>query len=328
MSHAYSLHNIRFNYAEKNVLSIDQLSIPAQKITALVGANGSGKSTLLNILALLKHPTHGEMHVLGRGLSNSVKKIKRQIAYVPQKPYLFRGTVMDNLKMALRFHAVDSRQHEQVMQQALHELGIQSQANLPAQQLSGGEMQKVALARAVMLKPKILLMDEPFSYLDQGSQLGLETFIGRYVEEYGKTVIFSTHDRLQGRKLASQTLSLVAGSLVQSSLINVFSGQVRDDFFETGKIAIKLSNPKLHSRFLSIEPEDIDVCNPSIGEGEANQFHGRIVAMSEFDKRIKLTVESGEVFQIYCHPSLFEKTNLRLGKSVCLRFKPDRVSVF
>ncbi len=315
MSVAYRLNNVRFGYVNKTALSIDQLIIPSQQICALIGANGSGKSTLLNILALLKSPVQGEVQVFGASANVADKKIKRHIAYLPQKPYLFRGSVIENLRMVLRFNGIDKDQYTGKIQQAIAELKIEPLAMLPAQQLSGGEMQKVALARAIMLNPQILLMDEPFSYLDQASQRALEQFIRQYVDK-GHTVIFSTHDRQQGVNLASKVISLVDGKPVASSLINVFSGTANNGMFDTGNIQLKLPQNSAYVTHVSIEPEDVKLRKPSQTICNDNVFRGRIIAVEALDKNLRLTIDIKEKLYVHLPPQTWQHMPLTVDNEV------------
>jgi len=167
---AYQLNKLSFSYDKTRALSIDKLNIRAHKITALIGPNGCGKSTLLNLLAFLSQNQQGQINFFSEPLTKqSINSFIKRIAFIPQKPYMLRGSVVDNLSLALKFHHLTDN-HTEKIQTALEQLGITHLSQQQAKYLSGGEQQKVALARAIITNPEVLLMDEPFNYLDHSSE--------------------------------------------------------------------------------------------------------------------------------------------------------------
>ncbi len=216
---AYEIDNLHYYYDKNFSLSLSKLIIPAQKITILMGENGSGKSTLLNLLALLESPKRGTVKFFNEMVSlNKQTSLRRQISFLPQKPYMFRGSVIDNLNLVLKIHQIPKNQRQHKIITLLEQLEITKLYGQCAKTLSGGELQKVALARALITKPSVLLMDEPFSYLDQASTQLLEKFILNYVIEKKSTLVFSTHNRLQGLEIADYVVSLMKGKQIESPL--------------------------------------------------------------------------------------------------------------
>jgi tungstate transport system ATP-binding protein len=200
----YQLHHLQYDYGENFSLSIADLSIPAQKITVLMGENGSGKSTLLSLLARLITPKQGTVRFLSS---------QKTMSFLPQNPYMFRGSVRDNLALALKFHGVSKKYHADKITQLLGVLKIAILAEQRAKSLSGGELQKVAIARVLITEPTILLMDEPFSYLDSASIFLIKSFILNYLVEKKATLIFSSHNHSHALTLADNVISLVDGKL-------------------------------------------------------------------------------------------------------------------
>jgi len=322
---AYQLSGVQFNYGTTPALSIPDLTIAAGKITTLIGANGSGKSTLLKVLALLAQPAQGRVAFFGQTPS---EQARRQIALLPQRPYLFRGSVAHNLQLALKFQRVPRALWCARVSEALKQLDICHLHDQSANRLSGGEAQKVALARAIIGTPEVLLMDEPFSYLDQDSSTMLMRFMRDYQQDRQATLVFSTHDRLQGMALADEVISLVAGRPVQSPLINVFHGIQEKQCFKTGNMTIYLSDGAGPGRHVSIDPKEIVVSRQALVSSMRNQVQGRIKAIGEASGNILVTVEAGEVFQAMITHHALQDMVLSIGDEVWLSFKSNSVLVF
>lgn len=233
MTTAYQLRNISFQYGNKTVLSIADLNITAQQRLAVVGSNGSGKSTLLRILAFLQYPNAGQIYFFDVNSSQiRKKKLREQVGWLAQSPYLLRGTVKSNIELALKLRKKTDGSQVQQVNNVLEQLEIAHLADQPINQLSGGEKQKTALARTLVLTPDILILDEPFSFLDENSIRVIESIIAAYP----KTIIFSTHDRLKGQALADQILVLVDGKPVQRPELNAYKGIIKQGHFVTKAI--------------------------------------------------------------------------------------------
>lgn len=219
MSELYRLEHIRFGYLKNQVvLDIPKLEIATDKVIAIEGSNGAGKSTLLKLLAFLERPQRGSIQFSGKNLTSTrLLSSRRNVSLVAQKPYLLRGTVFENVGLGLKFRGVPMQSAEKQVRDALAKTGITPLANKLAAHLSGGEAQKVALARALVLQPKVLLLDEPFSHLDQASIENLTCLITDFSAQDGHTVIFTTHDHLVAQMLANGVIQI-------SSSGQVFSG--------------------------------------------------------------------------------------------------------
>ncbi len=211
MTPLYQFHQLEYDYGDNFSLFIPDLCIPAEKITALIGANGSGKSTLLSLLARLITPQNGTLSFFKPPSSSP-----QAISFLPQKPYMFRGSVHDNLVLALKFQRVPKKQYSSKIHDILEQLNIIELVEQSAKSLSGGELQKVAITRALITEPRVLLMDEPFSYLDSASILLIEAFILNYLAEKKASLVFSSHNQLQALALADEVISLVDGRLVSN----------------------------------------------------------------------------------------------------------------
>ncbi|MDT8419415.1 MAG: ABC transporter ATP-binding protein [Desulfuromonadales bacterium] len=196
-------------------LRIRQLSLARGRLYALAGENGAGKSTLLQFLALLQPPQCGRLTFDGRPVSftpANLQELRQQITLLEQNPYLFSGSVRQNLAFGLKLRGVHGSDQRQRIEDALAACGLQGFVHRPARELSGGESRRVALARALALQPKLLLLDEPTANLDAGQVASLERFLVS-LPQRGMTVVIATHDAFQPERLGGETITLAAGEL-------------------------------------------------------------------------------------------------------------------
>ena len=310
-------------------LSIPTLSITTGKITALIGPNGSGKSTLLHLLAFLEAPHEGEIRFQNQTVSaRRHPDLRRRIGFLPQRPYMLRGTVADNLQLALKLRGVQKTLWPHKINKAMARLNIAHLRNQKATDLSGGELQKAALARALVTDPEVLLLDEPFSHLDQtGIQL-LEPFIADYPKATGSTLIFSTHNRYQGLALADGIITLVNGECVKTPLINLFTGHTDNHTFNTGKLSITLTADITSCRHISIDPNEIVLSRQPLISSIRNQFQGRVTTITEEMGKVRITVNTGEVFQALITSEALKDLDLKLGDVVWVSFKSNSIVTF
>jgi putative ABC transport system ATP-binding protein len=209
-STAFALERVSVRRGDARVLDDVTCEIGAGAATALVGASGAGKSTLLRLLNRLEEPASGAVAFRGRPLASlDVLDLRRRVGLVGQRPVLLTETVLGDLR-AGRPSLEESRAAE-----------LLDRVHLPAAMLtrdtsglSGGEAQRVCLARALAVGPEVLLLDEPTSALDAASALAVERTV-RGLVAGGLTVVLVSHDAAQARRLADQVLVLRAGRLAE-----------------------------------------------------------------------------------------------------------------
>jgi len=217
MSCLYKLDNIHFSFAEKKVLDINQQSFEQGKITALVGANGAGKSTLLGLLSFISDAELGEIEFFGKKVTkNNQASLRKSVGLVQQNPYLIKGSVIKNIELGLKFRHVKPAVRESRAKDMLRILKIEDLADRSVKSLSGGEAQKVAIGRALVLDPKVILLDEPFTHLDREFVDEFELLIKKLKNEQNKTIIFTTHNQTQAKALSDQVFSIVGGQLIEA----------------------------------------------------------------------------------------------------------------
>ena len=196
---------------------LKEINLTAERgeILALIGPTGSGKTTMLRQINLLDEPTRGQIIFDGIPLAGASEKMRlsarRRMAMVFQKPVMFRGSVQGNVSFGLKIRGRDD--HERILS-ALDAVHLSGYEEREAGTLSGGEMQRIALARALVLQPELLLLDEPTANLDPRSADSIDRIVRGLAGEM-VAVIMATHNMQQCRKLADRVAVLVGGRLAK-----------------------------------------------------------------------------------------------------------------
>ena len=205
---------IEKNYAETNILRNVDISLYPGKCILLSGNNGSGKTTLLKIIAGLETPSRAEIEFSGKSHSwkSAIRSIRREIIYLHQQPYLLSGTVESNVSYGLRFTHLNRKQLRESVKEALEWAGLADVAKQQAKTLSGGVQQRVAFTRAWILKPKVLLLDEPMANMDIESREQACDLLKRMKSE-GMSIVITSHDMNIFDGLIDSHFSLSDGKL-------------------------------------------------------------------------------------------------------------------
>lgn len=213
-----SLNNISFSYGNKDVIKNFTLQIEKGTFTTLLGASGCGKTTLLKILCGFLEPSDGQI-VLNGKIMNGVLVNKRKIGMVFQDYALFpHMTVRQNLLYGLkndREFRKDKSAMNKIILETAFSLGLEDLLNRYPSELSGGQQQRVALGRALVLKPDVLLMDEPLSSLDSKFRIKVREELKEIQKKVGITTVYVTHDQEEALSLSDKIAVINNGSLVQ-----------------------------------------------------------------------------------------------------------------
>ena len=209
------LHAVHKYFGENLVVKGIDLEIPAGEFTVLVGQSGCGKSTLLRIIAGLEHPDRGEVEIAGQ-MVNQVQPKDRDIAMVFQNyalyPYM---TVYENVAFGLRARKVPAAEIDPKVKRIAEMLAIGHLLNRYPRQLSGGQLQRVAIGRAVIRNARLYLFDEPLSNLDAQLRDEMRGEIKRLHQEIGKTMIYVTHDQIEAMTLGDRIVLMREGKIEQ-----------------------------------------------------------------------------------------------------------------
>lgn len=210
---------IKKAYGGQKVLDVEQLVLGKGQITALVGPSGSGKSTFLKILNGIEAPCEGAMVFDGEAvrLGNPMDlETRRKMILVFQKSVLFNTTVYENIAYGLKIRGLEKHQISQRVMGILELIGLKDKAHQRARTLSGGEAQRVAVARALVTEPRLLLLDEPTSDLDPSNVAMIEKLIRHARDTLHASVVIVTHNMHQAKRLADHVVLITEGQIVEA----------------------------------------------------------------------------------------------------------------
>jgi tungstate transport system ATP-binding protein len=212
----FRLQELQKIYDNRGVINVDALDIHKGEIFAIVGPSGAGKSTLLRIMNFLETPSKGKIYYKMHEFSEEVDMpldLRRQVATVFQSPNLLNRTVWANVQFGLKLRGLKNSNHQ--VNLVLKKVGLQDFSQQQARTLSGGEAQRVALARTMVLKPEVLLMDEPTANLDPYNVGLIEDTVVDLNREHGTTIVIVTHNVFQAHRLAHRVAFLLNGEIIE-----------------------------------------------------------------------------------------------------------------
>ena len=332
-----SLENIRKGYTPSNFsLSIDNLEFNHHGINVIVGPNGSGKSTLLRLIAFVEKPEGGRVLFDGQDVlcaSNGQGEFCRKIGFVTQNPYLFNMDVGGNVSLGLKIRKYSRGEITSRVKETLRTLNISHLASRDVRELSGGERQKVALAQVLVLKPEILLLDEPTASIDAQSVSAIEETIGKIQRELQSVVIMTTHSLSQAYRISPDIISLAQGRIADFVHENIFFGELKEHSggLKHLKVAedleIILTTEKSGSVHVAVDPEDIIVSGQKPQTSARNCFRGRVTKVESIGPNVRLVVDVGvEIYSIITKQS-FTELGINLASEVYASFKVNSVQV-
>jgi putative ABC transport system ATP-binding protein len=203
---------------DKVLVADASFQVATGEVVAIVGPSGAGKSSLLRLLNRLDEPTSGTVYVEGVDYKQiPPQELRRKLGMVTQRPFLFPGTVADNLRFGPAQRGKTLSDEE--VARLLERVGLKDYATRDVANLSGGEAQRVSVARTLANSPLVLLLDEPTSALDQASKLEVEALLQEIVRDHKLTCVMVTHDVAQAARLADRALVMEAGRIVREGAV-------------------------------------------------------------------------------------------------------------
>jgi len=221
----------------QTLLKVDKFSLGTSEVVSILGANGVGKSTLLRVLAGIESFDEGVLQLFGEHMTDNRQKIpsrylslRRRISLVLQKPYLLDIPVIDNVCTGLLFRGFSKENSRKIAMEWLETFRVGHLADRNGHELSGGEAQRVSLARSFAVSPEVLLLDEPFSQLDQPARSSLMETLLTVIKEQKQSVILVTHERREAKVFASRVAVMGHGTILQDGPISeVFDNPCCDE---------------------------------------------------------------------------------------------------
>ena len=353
MGPVVELREIRVAHGDRVVLDVPALAVEAGEVLAVIGPNGAGKSTLLRVLGLLETPAAGRVRFRGRPVTaRDGLAVRRLMASVFQEPLLADTTVRANVGLGLSFRGDRSAASGARVTAWLERFGIAHLAGRPARTLSGGEAQRAALARALVVDPVVLLLDEPFSSLDPPTREGLIDDLGRVLREEKTTTVLVTHDRAEAIALGDRVGVLMAGRLLQvDAAAQVFRAPASEEVarfvgIETildcrvvdtaGDLTVLDAGGQSIAAAQAAEPgewvrlclraEDVTLfpgAPKAAGSTSFNRLAGRVQRIGPGGALVRVIVDCGFPLVALVARRAMEEMSLRDGAPVTAHFKPS-----
>lgn len=258
-----SLKNISKKYKDKEILKNISFDIKEGELICILGPSGCGKTTLLNIIGGFISDFSGDVLLSDENINN-IPPEKREIATVFQSYGLFtHKNVIDNVSYGLKLLKIDKNTRENRAKEMLEKVGLASYEKKKIKELSGGEQQRVAIARSMVLNPKLLLLDEPLSNLDVHLRDVMRKEIKRIQKQFGVTMIIVTHDQEDAFKLADRVIVINEGHIEQIGTPEELYKEPKNNF-----ISSFIGENNIIDENLVIRPEEISIKLDSSGEGK------------------------------------------------------------
>lgn len=353
--------SLRRSYHGRAIVDVDDLCVQRGEVLAILGPNGSGKSTLFRLLLLLEEPNGGSIEFEGRPVRKGDAAARQRMAGVFQNPFLFSGTVRENLEFGLRTNRVGADERRARVSAAAQAFGLEQLLTKSVRALSGGEAQRVALARAIALRPALLLLDEPTANLDVLVKRTFREDVERAARTFAGAVVLITHDPAEAFGLADRIAVMDAGRIVQSGAPEELLDDPRTPFIasftgaellldgtiaavaeelvlvDVGGVMIwatlasdrSWSAEKGARAHVAYRPEDVMIAIPD-GHSEVsarNQFRLRIASLSGAGGLVRLRLDGALQLSALVTRTSVESMSLRPGREVVAQMKATALRV-
>jgi tungstate transport system ATP-binding protein len=345
------LRGIRVTRGARTVLDVAALDVEPGEVLAIIGPNGAGKSTLLRVIGLLESPAAGVVRFRGAAVTaRDGLAVRRRMASVFQEPLLADTTVRANVALGLRFRGESGPGVPARIALWLERFGIGHLAARQARTLSGGEAQRAALARALVVEPEVLLLDEPFAPLDPPTRETLVADLGRILREERMTTVVVTHDRSEAMALGDRVGVVMDGRLLQvDEAAQVFRGPASEEVarfvgvetildcrvvessgdsaaLDAGGQRVEVSQPAAPGEWvrLCVRAEDVTLFpgDPKIpGPAGFNRLAGRIHRVAPAGPHVRVIVDCGFPLVALLTRRMVEDMRLEEGAPVTAHFK-------
>jgi len=344
-------------YAGQRVLDVLRVEVQAGEILAVIGPNGAGKSTLLRVLGLLEAPASGEVRFRGQRVgwfSSDLLSVRRRFATVFQEALLCDATVEANVALGLRLRRRPPGEVSAQIRTWLVRLAIAHLAKREARTLSGGEAQRVSLARAFAIRPDILLLDEPFAALDPPTRDELLTLLRGLLRQEGFTAIFVTHDRDEALRLGDRIAVMLDGRIHQvGTPSEVFGRPITEEIArfvgvetilpgrvageQTGLLTVEVNGMKIVALgtaavgervLVCLRPEDLVIRRPEGRvslESARNHLEGHVEDATPLGAQYRVRIACGSPVIALVTKQSFADLGLERGTPVVLTFKASAV---
>jgi len=340
------LSNLRVGFDTGFNLEVDSLNIRAGEVFAIIGPNGAGKTTLLNALALLKKPSSGSLEIMGKDALAAANKmfLRRAMSVVFSQPYLVNDTVYNNVALPLKLRG---RKDPAAVEEALELFKISHLKGRNAKTLSQGESHRAALARAFVVRPGLVLLDEPFASLDERVKDSIIADLRKVVKASNAALVLVTQDQSGALTLCDRLAVIVNGKILQQGAPQeIFSRPVSAEVADfvgvatilPGKVTSKKDNlcaveaggrtlmvvsgcEAGDSVFVCVRPEDVSVSMSMDAGGRRNNFKSTVISAEPWGLEYKVELDCGFALQAAVTKQLVDGLGLKAGGEVYASFK-------
>jgi molybdopterin-binding protein len=328
------LRGVRQRYEGRTVLELDHFTVAHGAIVAIVGPNGSGKSTLLRLAALLEAPSAGEVWLDGRRAPRTAAA-RRRVTLVEQRPVLFRGSVRENLEFGLQTRGTGRAEVVARVDAVARQFGIGGLLNRARRELSEGEIQRVAVARAIVVEPDVLLLDEPASSADRAAALQLYQTLQEERQRRGLTICLASHQLEDAYRWSDDLRALADGRIVPISPENLFRVELPPGspdvtrHVRVGSVEIAVATERTGPAILAVPPSDIILSRAPVASSARNVFSGRVTRLARPKPGlVHVTAEVGVELVAAVTEEAVRELGLTPGAPVTCAFKASAVLVF
>ena len=344
------LENISKNWSEFKLKNID-LTIENGAYFIILGPTGAGKTLLLETIMGFYKPDEGRIFMNDKDITDEPPE-RRNVGYVSQDCVLFPNmTIRQNIEFGLKMKGVSKTERNQTVDQLLEFTRLKSMAHRRPATLSGGEKQKVALARAIAPKPHMIILDEPLTAIDLETAYEIKGALKR-LHLSGKTVIHVTHNQIEGFSLGSKMAILNSGEIVQTGkpkeifakprskfvarflgYENTFKAQLLEQRGPLSLVSVNGITLKVSERVdapdctIAVRPEDVSVDLSPITDEAMNVLKGTIIEFVDQGPTVSITIDAVLPFKVTMIKRSFIEKNLETGQETWLEFKSDSVKI-
>ncbi len=343
MNTGIRIENMEKSFGTNPVLKGINLDVPGRQLVSILGSSGCGKTTLLRIVAGLERATSGHVY-FGDEIQDLITVEKRAIAMVFQKALLFPSmTIGENVAFSLRASKNPPKNIEKRVEEMLELVKLPGFASRRPGELSGGQEQRVSLARALMRNPKVLLLDEPLSALDANLRVEMRNFIREIHNSFEMTTLFVTHDQEEAMAISDKIAFIESGVLEQygfpNSFVstpksrkvarffgcrNIFSGKLSGDSFETHFGALTLYSKNSQGSLLAVRQEDLRISR----EKTKHSFEAKVVSWQFVGSRISISCEVSNTLNSNSTEVIVESdrfADFDVNERVHIQYEPARL---
>lgn len=351
---ALEIKNLLHFYYGQKILDIPHFCLKHGECLVILGPNGAGKSTFLRIASLLEKPTKGELFFNGeKAEAKNELTLRRRLVYLLDRSLFFQGKVKDNLLYGLKLRGITKREQQQRLEEVSELFHLQSLLHKWPEELSAGEKQRVNLARAFIIYPDLLFLDEPFSNLDQSLKEEIMREFQRARKKRGQTTVLVTHNRDEAMYLADRLAIMLNGEIKQVGRVEeVLASPASFDIAtllgqetlvegvvekqENGLLWIKAAHSKIcalgqaqigEKVKIIFRPEEVILAENKPQSSIRNWFYGSVIETKPLDRVVLIVLDCGFILKAYLTKAAVEELAVMPGKKFWAGIKATSLSI-